>query len=87
MAVATSRIPISQACRRSCRRPAGPGGLLGEDSDEVTDLTLPDDQDEDEEMTDEEPGSPDMPTKGWIGLKSVRLNDGSHRVIRLAMSS
>jgi len=53
----------------------------------VTDLTLPDDQDEDEEMTDEEPGSPDMPTKGWIGLKSVRLNDGSHRVIRLATGS
>ena len=53
----------------------------------MTDLTLPDDQDEDEEMSDEEPDSPDMPTTGWIGLKTVRLNDGSHRVIRLAIGS
>ena len=44
----------------------------------MTDLTLPDDQDEDEEMSDEESGSPDMPTTGWIGLKTVRLNDDSH---------
>jgi len=53
----------------------------------VTNLTLPDDQDENEEMSDEEPGSPDMPTKGWIGLKTVRLNDSSHRVIRLTRGS
>jgi hypothetical protein len=32
--------------------------------DEVTNLTLPDDPDEGEELSDEEPGSPDMPTKG-----------------------
>jgi len=50
-------------------------------------LTLPDDQDKDEEITDEEPGSLDMPTKGWIELKTVRLNDGCHRVIRLVMGS
>ena len=53
----------------------------------MTDLTLPDDQDEDEEMSDEESGSPDMPTTGWIGLKTVRLNDDSHRVIRLGTGS
>jgi len=63
------------------------GGSSGEDSDKVTNLTLPDDQDEDEEMSDEEPGSPYMPTKGWIGLRTVRLNDGSHRVIRLTRGS
>jgi len=53
----------------------------------VTDLTLLDDQDGDEEMSDEELGSPDMPTKGWIGLKTVRLNHGRHIVIRLAPDS
>ena len=53
----------------------------------MTDLTLPDYQDEDEEMSDEEPGSPDMPTKGWIGLRTVRLNDGRHRIIRLTRGS
>jgi len=53
----------------------------------VTYLTLPDDQDKDEEMSDKEQGSPDMPTKGWIGLKTVRLNECSHRVIRLALGS
>ena len=53
----------------------------------MTDLTLPDDQDGDEEMSEEEQGSPDMPTKGWIGLKTVRLNECSHRVIRLALGS
>jgi hypothetical protein len=37
------------------------GASSGEDSDEVIDLILPD---EDEELSDEEPGSPDMPTKG-----------------------
>jgi len=42
------------------------GASSGEDSDEVTDLTLPDDQDGDEMMSNEELGSPDMPTKGWI---------------------
>jgi len=28
-----------------------------------------------------------MPTKGWTGLKSTRLNDGSHRVIKLVIGS
>jgi len=50
-----------------------------------TNLTLLDDQDEDEEISDEEPDSPDMPTKGWIGLRTVRLNAGRHRVIRLTV--
>jgi len=63
------------------------GASSGEDSDEVTDLTLPDDQDKDEEASNEEPGNSDMPTKGWIWLKTVRLNDGSHRVIMLTMGS
>ena len=40
------------------------GASSGKDLDEVTNLTLPDDPDEDEELSDEEPGSPDMPTKG-----------------------
>ena len=53
------------------------GASSGEDLDDVNDLTLPDDQDQDE-ASNEKPGNPDMPTKGWIGLKSVRLNDGSH---------
>jgi len=54
----------------------------------VTNLTLPDDQDDgDEEMSDEDQGSPDMPTKGWIGLETVRLNDGSHRVLRVSLGS
>ena len=53
----------------------------------MIDLTLLDDQDGDEEMSDEELESPDMPTKGWIGLKTVRLNDGSHIVTRLAPDS
>jgi len=43
------------------------GASSGEDPDEVTDLNLLDDLDEDEELSDEEPGSSDMPTKGWIG--------------------
>jgi len=63
------------------------GASSGEDSDEKTDLTNPDDQDGDEEMSDEEQASPDMSTKGWIGLKTVRLNDGSHRVISTALGS
>jgi len=63
------------------------GASSGADSDEVTDLTLPDDQDRDEEMSHQEPGSPKMPKKGWIGLKTVRPNDGSHRVIRLVPGS
>ena len=28
-----------------------------------------------------------MPSKGWIGLKTTRLNDGRHRVIKLAIES
>jgi len=35
-----------------------------EDSDQVTNLTLPDDLDKDEDMSDDEPGNPDMLTKG-----------------------
>ena len=53
----------------------------------MTDLTLPDDVDKDEDMSGDEPGNPDMPTKGWTGLKTIRLNDGSHGVIKLAMGS
>ena len=67
-------------------RPAQ-GASSGEDSDEVTDLTLLDDQDEDEEMSNEEPGSPDMPTKGCIGLGTFWLNDGSLGVLRLTRGS
>jgi len=60
---------------------------LGDDSDEVIDLTLLNDPDEDEDMSDDEPGNPDMPTKGWTGLKTTRLNDGSHSVIKLVIGS
>jgi len=63
------------------------GASSGEGSDEVTNLTLPDDQDEDEEISDEAPGNPDLPTKGWTKLKPARLNDGSHGVIELVMGS
>ena len=28
-----------------------------------------------------------MPTKEWTGLKTIRLNDGSHRVIKLVIGS
>ena len=56
------------------------GASSGEDSDEVTDHDL----DGDEGISDEEQGSPDKPAKleGWIGLRTSRLNDGSHRFIR-----
>jgi len=39
-------------------------GASREDSDKVTDLTFQEDQDGDAETSDEEQGSPDMPTKG-----------------------
>ena len=70
-----------------CRRPTSPGGLLGENSEEVTYLTLPDDDGEDGEVSDEELNIPDMQTRGWIGLSTVRLNDDSHRDIRLTRGS
>ena len=38
-------------------------------------------------MSDDELGNPDMPTKGWTRLKTNRLNDGSHRVIKLVIGS
>jgi len=38
-------------------------------------------------MSDDELGNPDMPTKGWTRLKTTRLNDGSHRVIKLVIGS
>ena len=43
--------------------------------------------DVDEDISDDEQGNPDMPTKGWTGLKTSRLNDGSHRVIKLVIGS
>jgi len=61
------------------------GTSSGEDSDEVTDMTLQNSQDE--EISEKEQGSQDMPTKGWIGLNTIRLNDGSHRVIEMASGS
>jgi len=51
----------------------------GEESDEVTDLTLQDDQED--ETSEDEQGSQDMPRRGGIGLKTTRLNDGCHRVV------
>jgi len=67
MAVATARLPKSQA-----------GTSSGEDSNQVTYLALPNDLDEDEDMPDDEPGNPDMPTKG------NPLKSGSNRGISLS---
>ena len=53
----------------------------------MTDQTLPDDLIEDGNVSDDESSNPDMSTKEWTGLKTTRLNDGSHRVIKLAMGS
>jgi len=55
----------------------------------VIDLTSPNERssDEDEGTSDDEQGNPDMPSKGWTSLKTTRLNDGSHRVIKLANGS
>ena len=53
----------------------------------MTNLTLPNDPDEDKDMSDDELGNPDVSTKGWTRLKTTRLNDGSHRVIKLVMGS
>ena len=61
------------------------GTSSGQESDEVSDLTLQDSQDE--ETSEDEQGSQDMPTKKGIGLKTTRLNGGSHRVIGMASSS
>jgi len=55
----------------------------GEESDEATDLTLQDDQEEDGTTSDEEQSDPDTPTREWTGLKTTKLNDFSHRIIRL----
>ena len=41
----------------------------------------------DKNISDDEQGNPDMPTKGWTGLNTTRLNDGSHRVIKLVIGS
>jgi len=68
------------------QRPAE-GTESGDDSEEMTNLTLPNDPDEDEDMSDDEVGNPDMSTKGLTGLQTTRLNDGSHRVIKLVMGS
>jgi len=61
----------------------------GDDSDEVIKLTLPNerDSDEEEDISGDEQGNPDMPPKGWTRLKTTRLNNGSHRVIRLVIGS
>jgi len=73
------------------RRPAEgtEGTESGDDSDEVIELTSPNERgsDVDEGISDDEQGNPDMPSKGWTGLKTTRLNDGSHRVIKLAIGS
>jgi len=65
------------------------GTKSGDDSDEVIDPTRPNEggPDEDEDISDDEQGNPDMPTKEWTGLKTIRLNDGSHRVIKLVIGS
>ena len=57
--------------------------------DEAIDLTSPNERgsDVDEGISDDEQGNPDMPSKGWTGLKTSRLNDGSRRVIKLAIGS
>jgi len=60
------------------------GASSGEDTDEVKIREIQDDQAGVSDSSDEEQGSPDMPTKGWTGLKTARLNDDSHRVIRFA---
>jgi hypothetical protein len=59
----------------------------GDDSDVVIDLTSPNERgsDADEDISNDEQGNPDMPTKGWTGLKTTRLNDGSHKVIKLVI--
>jgi hypothetical protein len=72
-------------------RPAeGTEGTESRDnSDEVIDLTSPNERgsDVDEGISDDEQGNPDMLLKGWTRLKTNRLNDGSHRVIKLAIAS
>ena len=65
------------------------GTESGDDSDEVIDRTSPNDRgsDVDEGISDDGQGNPDMPSKGWTGLKTTRLNDGSHRIIKLSSGS
>jgi len=63
------------------------------DSDGVTDLTIPDGHEDDEETSDEgllfvrEQATRTCPERDGIGLKTARLDDGSHRVMGLAMGS
>jgi len=61
----------------------------GDDSNEAIDLTSPNERgsDVDEGISDDGQGNPDMPSKGWTGLKTTRLNDGSHRIVRLSIGS
>jgi len=65
------------------------GTKSGDDPDEVIDLISPNERgsDVDEGISDDEQGNPDMPSKGWTSLKTTRLNDGSHRFIKLATVS
>ena len=67
------------------------GTESGDDSDEVIDLTSPNlnekGSDVDEGISDDGQGNPDMLSKGWTGSKTTRLNDGSHRIIKLAIGS
>ena len=41
----------------------------------------------DEGISDDGQGNSDMPSKGWTSLKTTRLNDVSHRIIKLAIGS
>jgi len=63
------------------------GTESGDDSDEVIDLTSPSERgsDVDEGISDDGQGNPNMPPKGWTSLKTTRLNDGSYRIIKLAI--
>jgi len=65
------------------------GTESGDDSTEVIELTSPNerDSDVDEGISDDGQGNSDMPSKGWTGLKITRLNDGSLRIIKLAIGS
>jgi len=65
------------------------GTESGDNSDEVINLTSPNERgsDVDEGISDDKQGNPDMLLKGWTRLKTNRLNDGSHRVIKLAIAS
>jgi len=55
----------------------------------VIDPTSPNERgsDVDEGISDDGQGNSDMPSKGWTSLKTTRLNDVSHRIIKLAIGS